>query len=436
MDGQVFVGSRIRQRRIDLGLRQADVAANAEISASYLNLIEHNKRRIGGKLLARLADILGASPDALTLGGDAGVLDGMRTAASRYGRPVEMDRAEDIAARFPGWSALIADQEAQISTLEREVQALSDRMGHDPALADALHDVISSVTAIRATAGILVSGDRVDEDWQQRFHANLHADSQRLTEQSKSLVAYLDQPGQSKDPRATYSVLEAAEQFIAKRADIFLAFDEDPNAQVESIMTSQDVSALSDDVQKILRRRLMQQAADAAKLPFEDFLEAAVACDADPAILADQFHAELPQVFRRLAYLPNDNRLPPRGLAVCDMAGVMTVLKPTLGFRLNRRSDSCPLWPLFSALRQIGQPVRQEVVLPSATAPRLLCFAQAEAMNAKHFDTPLQVESTMLVIADPRPGLAPEVLAGTSCRICPRQDCPSRREPALMHEFL
>jgi DNA-binding XRE family transcriptional regulator len=50
MERSAFAGSRIRERRVALGLRQAEVALRAGISGSYLNLIEHNRRRIGGKL--------------------------------------------------------------------------------------------------------------------------------------------------------------------------------------------------------------------------------------------------------------------------------------------------------------------------------------------------------------------------------------------------
>lgn len=436
MDGQEFVGSRIRQRRIDQGLRQADVAGKAGISASYLNLIEHNKRRIGGKLLARIADILAVAPEALAVGADVQVLDGMRTAAARHAVPVEMDRAEDIAARFPGWAALIAGQEGRIAMLERQVQALTDRMGHDPALAEALHNVITSVTAIRATAGILVSGERVDEDWQQRFHTNLHADSQRLTDQSKALVTYLDRSTDVPDVHVPSSVLEAVEIFLADRPEVLQTIDDAPDKGLQAVLTSDEVAGLAEDLRTTLERRLSQHAADARTLPIASFLDAAIATDVDPSVLAAKFKAPLSQIFRRIAYLPSDPRLPPRGLAVCDAAGVITRLKPTLGFTLNRRSDSCPLWPMFSALHQLDQPIRREVTLPSAATPRLLCYAHAVAAPTTVFDAPLQVESTMLVVADPAPGQAPEVAVGSGCRICPRTGCAARREPALIGEFM
>ena len=45
----VPIGTRIRDRRLSLGLRQASVAETAGVSASYLNLIEHDRRPSRGR---------------------------------------------------------------------------------------------------------------------------------------------------------------------------------------------------------------------------------------------------------------------------------------------------------------------------------------------------------------------------------------------------
>ena len=60
-----LTGSRIRERRGIAGLKQAELANMVGISASYLNLIEHNRRRIGGKLLLNIAATLGVDPYAV-----------------------------------------------------------------------------------------------------------------------------------------------------------------------------------------------------------------------------------------------------------------------------------------------------------------------------------------------------------------------------------
>ena len=53
-----LIGTRLRDRRAQLRLRQSDLAQAVGISASYLNLIEHNKRRVAPDLLARIAQVL------------------------------------------------------------------------------------------------------------------------------------------------------------------------------------------------------------------------------------------------------------------------------------------------------------------------------------------------------------------------------------------
>ena len=154
LDG--ITGTRIRERRMDRGIRQADLAQSVGISPSYLNLIEHNRRRIAGKLLSRIARALDIAPEQLTRGAETAVLDRLRSAAAEMSIPVEIARTEDMAGRYPGWAALIVAQAKRLASLDERVQVLSDRMTYDPELAGSLHDVISAVTAIRSTASILV----------------------------------------------------------------------------------------------------------------------------------------------------------------------------------------------------------------------------------------------------------------------------------------
>ena len=103
-----LTGSRVRERRLALGLRQAQVAQGAGISASYLNLIEHNRRRIGGDVLARLAVVLGTEAAALADGAEGTLAADLRDAAAgAAGARPELERIEDFVGRFPGWAELV-----------------------------------------------------------------------------------------------------------------------------------------------------------------------------------------------------------------------------------------------------------------------------------------------------------------------------------------
>ncbi|WP_348524142.1 helix-turn-helix transcriptional regulator [Phaeobacter sp. J2-8] len=153
MARDTLTGSRIRERRTATGMKQAELAARAGISASYLNLIEHNRRRIGGKLLLSLARILEVEPSALIEGAEAALISTLReAAAAQPDLRAELDRIDEFAGRFPGWAALLAANRRRVDALERTVETLTDRLTHDPHLAASLHDMLSTVTSIRSTA--------------------------------------------------------------------------------------------------------------------------------------------------------------------------------------------------------------------------------------------------------------------------------------------
>ena len=65
-----LTGTRIRDRRSVAGIRQADLARQIGISASSLNLNEHIRLRIGGKLLTRVAEVLETAPEMLSAGAE------------------------------------------------------------------------------------------------------------------------------------------------------------------------------------------------------------------------------------------------------------------------------------------------------------------------------------------------------------------------------
>ena len=63
------IGSRIRQARRRLGLTQVEMARRLDLSASYLNLIEHDQRPVTAKLLLRFREVFDIDTDALSDGG-------------------------------------------------------------------------------------------------------------------------------------------------------------------------------------------------------------------------------------------------------------------------------------------------------------------------------------------------------------------------------
>ncbi|MDX8354480.1 short-chain fatty acyl-CoA regulator family protein [Cognatiyoonia sp. IB215182] len=420
-----LTGSRIREKRLDQGLRQAAVAQAVGISPSYLNLIEHNRRRIGGKLLSDLARVLGVETALLTDGADSDLLDQMRAAAALAGNMAEVSRADELAARYPGWSHLIAAQARRLAALEDRVQALNDRMAHDPKLSNALHEVISAVTAIRSSSSILVGQEDLDDDWQRRFHQNIHNDSVRLATSSEALIAYLEAPDADDDVGLTAH--EKVEKYLAQTG-FHLATLENTAADIDAFVAS---SGLTGSPAQLLTGFAHQYIADAAAMPLAAFVIACQTSDYDPVQLAARFQVPFDAVLRRMAHLPPDDGHPPTGLMICDSSGAMLLSKPVPGFGLPRTGGACPLWPVYGALARPTQPLRIEAALPNVPAARFLCYAVAVPVAAPRFDAPPVLRSTMLVLPDPPPGNVPPIEVGISCRICPRTTCSSRREPVI-----
>lgn len=415
-----LTGSRLRERRIALGLRQAELAAAAGISASYLNLIEHNRRRVAGEVLARLAGVLGVEVAALEAGSAAGLAEGLRAAAGEPGgEAAELDRLEEYLGRFPGWAGLTLGLQARVAQLERAVAALNDRIAHDPHLEQALHEVLSAVSSVRSTAGILAETEDLDAEWRARFHANLYADSERLAQGAGSLVAYLEGTGEAAAPGGT-SPEDELDQWLAGR-----------DWQLAGVT---HFEGLSSPVAREMAERLVTQAeADAAALPEVDFSEAMQAGAmqvgaGDPLRLAQQFGAPVLAVMRRMALWPGAEA----GLVICDAAGALIFRKPLAGFRPPRFGAACALWPVFTALARPGQPLTASIEVAGRRGERFAVRAWGEARHPGGFDGVEVRQAAMLLTPLPPGAPAPGLRVGVSCRICPEQACPARREASIL----
>lgn len=407
-----LTGVRLRERRVALGLRQADLARQVGISASYLNLIEHNRRRVGRDLLARLAAALGQPAQVLAEGPERGRLLALRAAAAEAPAEVrpELRGLDDFVARFPGWADLIVAQAARIEDLDRLVGALNDRLGQDPHLSAALHEVLSAASAVRATAAILAETPDLAPEWRARFRANLDQDGARLAVGAEALVAYLDAP-EAADAQVALAPLEEA---LSAFAAADWAAPPDPGA-----LASGAGRAMAAGIAAML-------AADRAAMP-----EAAVAAAGDdPLRLAAASGAGGVAAMRRIALRPATSE----GLVVCDGAGALTLWKAVPGFPLPRQGAGCPLWPLYAALARPGQPIEALAEVPGPLPRRFRLRALGETRPPPAWGGAELRAAAMLVRAEPGlppPGV-PVLPVGGSCRICPREACPARREPSIL----
>jgi predicted transcriptional regulator len=185
----------------------------------------------------------------------------------------------------------------------------------------------------------------------------------------------------------------------------------------------------------MLGQWMVRYRADATALPLERFGQAVRAADYDPVRIARESGADPAQVMRRLATLPVAGGHPPLGLAICDGAGALMLMRRVPGFAFPRVAAGCPLWPIYAALQQPGRGIAEVVALPGSKAALFRAWAMAGPRDGTAFDARPLIEATMLVrpieAADPDEGAAARP-AGLSCRICPREACAARREPSVV----
>ena len=426
-----LTGTRIRERRGQLGLRQGELALRVGISASYLNLIEHNRRRIGGKLLNAIAQVLEVEPAALSEGAETTLLAALEEArAALPDVTAATEPVQDFAGRFPGWAEVLVRTQRRVTVLERAVETLSDRLTHDPQLGAALHDVLSTVTAIRATAGILADTRTLEPEWRDRFHRNINEDAARLADRAQALVTYLDRAAAA-DSRGAQPE-EELEAFLAVRDWRFEPL-ESGEAEIDTLVAgaSELRSARS---RSLAADWLRRYAADAAALPLAALRAALAAHGPDPAQVAQVAGVTVPLAMRRLATLPDASDRGAVGMVSCDASGTLVFRRPVEGFALPRLGAACPWWPLFAAQGQPGVPLRRHVRQAGRDGGVFLAYALSQAEGAIAFGQPPRFQTHMLLVPVGLSGVEEVDEVGSSCRVCPRAVCSARREPSILSD--
>lgn len=424
------LGHRIRQLRRKAGQTQVALAVEAGISASYLNLIEHHRRTPGPALRRKLALALRQPPDAFDAAPHAALIAEMQAIAQQFAAPGPAREAAELAARFPEWAALITRLSQALEVQQATNAALGDRLNLDPQLQSALHDILTRITAIRATSGILAGEAEVPAPDAARFQGILHSEAELLSDRVQDFITAFDRSG-----IAAQSTLpgDAVRAFLAAHDYAFDALEApaDLEAALGQILAT---SATDGSARAQLERWLRQYARDAAALPLAAFHHAAKACAYAPDQLAQKFGVPLLSVFRRLAGLARPGLEAPRfGLVVVNAASQPLYRRPLGAFALPRFAAICALWPLFEAFSTPNRPLQTLLRLPDGA--EMLARAIAEPAAPARFGQSAPLMAGMLVCG-PEPArrahAVPLQEVGLTCPLCPRKTCPVRGAPSLI----
>jgi predicted transcriptional regulator/transcriptional regulator with XRE-family HTH domain len=189
------IGFRISNRRKSLKISQAALARLVGISPSYLNLIENNKRDVGGALLQRVAHHLQIEIGDLTGQAEQKLLSDLEEAYADpmiESLPFQPDERRQLVAQYPASATALAQLHRAYSDAIASADAYADRLRSDPLLMQLLHQVLSGITAVRSSAEILEDVPDLDEAERQRFIASIGRETRNLSDVARNMIGYFD----------------------------------------------------------------------------------------------------------------------------------------------------------------------------------------------------------------------------------------------------
>ena len=453
-----IVGARIRERRRAMEITQAELARRIGISASYLNLIERNKRAIAGPLLKKTAAALGLGLEDLDGAAERRLLEELTEIAhapSLQQLDVEADALGAFVGRYPGWArALVGLARAERAAIET-ARELGDRLTHDPFLGETVHRMLTRVASIRSASEILTSYGDIPPDQRARFDAIIHEESRALSDIGEALAAYFERAEQ---PELRLTPVDEVEALFAARGNRFAEVEDAAAAWRDAVppgpirdrrtaamaLAEAELGPLVDAVvrdardlvtrpaQLRARAAILAYAGDAILAPMDAFAPRAAALGYDIEALDEQFALGIGTVCQRLAALPEGERVPRFGYLRANAAGTLTAMRALEGLQVPRYAAACPLWVLYRAQQMPATVIRQRALFPSGA--RFVFVARARRAGPSGFGQPRHFVTDMLAMseADARhtvygPDASVQVEeVGPACRICARSECAHR----------
>lgn len=458
MAEQARLGAKVRSLRRQAQWKQKDLAERLGVSASYLNLIEHNRRPLSAELLIKLAQLFDVDVTAFAHDEEDRLVSDVMEA---FADPM-FDRegltavdVRDLAATHPALARGVVKLYAAYRNTKQHAE---DRSGMQAAGPEEIPQEAHLPT------------EEVSDMLQRHrnFFPALEDAAERMWRDGaldrndvyRGLVKYLES-----NLGVVVRVVElnamqgAVRRYISERRLLMLSETLAPrsrnfqlahqiglmsqSATLDSIL--EDPELTSPESKRLGRVALGNYFAGAVLMPYEPFLEAAKAERYDIELLGHRFRAGFEQVCHRLTNLrrPGQEGVPFHFLRV-DIAGNISKRFSASGLRFARFSGLCPRWNVFESFLTPHMVRRQVFEMPDGK--KYFAISRALPTSARRgFHSPVSVHAITigcelryareLVYSD---GIDLEnqetsVPVGVTCRLCERMDCEQRAVPPLRH---
>lgn len=453
----VFMGPRLRRLRRDLGLTQADMAADLEISAPYVALLERNQRPVTADMLLRLARTY--KIDLADLAGDGGA-DNTARMQSILKEPMFADidipalEISDLAVSYPGMSEAFlrlytAYREEQLALAERSAPASTgvaaeelNLDANDPVAEvrrflaarrnnfSNLDDAAERLVPAPAGPNGLIEQLRVRHNLQVRYlPPSVMLGSVRRLDLHRRQLLIED------------SLDNASLNFQLAKQLAYLEMEDEIGAAL------QDGKFTSKSAELLARRALAAYAAGALIMPYSMFAKAVDARHYDLEALARQFGTSFEQTAHRVTTLqrPGLEKVPFFLIRV-DPAGNISKLLDGAGFPFAKHGGACPLWSVHGVFRTPRQIVTQWLELPDGQ--QFFSIARTVTAGGGSFGA-VRVERAIAIgcaaeqagqLIYTRNGQLPRAAEatpiGVACRVCHRPRCAARSALPIGRELL
>ena len=459
-----LLGQRLRELRLQRGVRQTDLARQLNISAAYLNLLEKGRRSVQLPILFRalealeadverfMADTGGGHPDeglARLLGDPlARTLDLAST--DLVALRAEPRLASTVAALFHLYKNTRAQLDKALSQLQQApAGAAAVPLGYAPGdeVTDFLEhhrnyfaELEEAARAVRRDAALprrFVS-DQLIEFLRTRYELDVEVQPPRG---ASSVVRALDL--KKRRLRLSASLSEPALKFqLGHVLGLMLLDDSRLHERLLAGAAPRHV-----ETQRLIKIHLANYFAGAVLLPYDEFFTEVERTRYDVDKVAHSFESSYEAVAHRMCNLgaPRRAGVPLHFLRV-DVAGNISKRYSASGLRFPHGHGTCPKWATHAAFVTPAVITRQYSRMPDGST--YFCFARVISDPAAGSLVRGTVYSIGLgtaadnarrfAYADDLP--APDgdravVPTGITCRFCERTDCNQRAAPSYRFAF-
>ncbi|WP_024575988.1 MULTISPECIES: helix-turn-helix transcriptional regulator [unclassified Afipia] len=453
----VFMGPRLRRLRRDLGLTQADMAADLDISAPYVALLERNQRPVTADMLLRLARTY--KIDLADLAGDGGADHTARMQAVLK-EPMFADidipplEISDIAIGYPGLAEAFlrlytAYREEQLALADRSVPRLTGTASGSDGVdaSDPVAEVRRFLAARRNNfADIDDAAERIldgpaDQAWLIERLRTRHNLRVRHLPPNVMLGSVRRLDRHHKEILFDDSLDTASFTFQVAQQLAYLEFEDEIRAALKAgQFTSKSAELLA-------HRSLASYAAAALIMPYSAFVKAATTRRYDMEALARQFGTSFEQTAHRITTLqrPGSEKVPFFLIRV-DPAGNISKLLDGAGFPFAKHGGACPLWSVHGVFKTPRQIVTQWLELPDGQ--RFFSIARTVTAGGGSFGAPRveraiaigcaaeHAEKLIYTSDESGPRADAPTPIGVACRVCHRPTCAARSELPIGRELL